>query len=698
MNESSLKIDGEKQVIRLFSWLVDFYNVLRHCWFIVIMLLIGIVALWIAPPGIDVIRSVGIDTRYEVWTSILLFFFLFWWGGINWHGARVLLHFSDILYFNKANSLWIQKYLPRVFGLFPYLIFLVALFNAHNPYTIYYVVTILLGLAFFVFTIFRRNLLKKVEPKGKALQKITKVVPLQPDSYELTLGELKNQWLPIVGMSLLFVLIFVIILIAPYQAPIILTALGVILSALAGWTSLGVLLIFFDKFTYLPLLLTTVLLSITWGAFNWNCNSVIPSHNFTIPERPTYSTYFHEWALSRMEENPGLHKGSRYPVFIITAEGGASRSGYWVGRTLSQMQDKNQHFGEHVLAISSVSGGSLGSGVFTCLYDHYYVSSKNKPEDTVGFTARIKTFLKEDYLSHVTAALVYPDLFQKFIPWSIPSWSRAKYLERAWETPWSNLSEPFNYFDREFTEIWHPKGKALYKTPLMVLNTTHMESGKRAVISYPRFDNTRHTDVIDLLSEPQLASQFKMSEAISSSARFPYITPSSRLIKDDHQVWGHVVDGGYYENSGLYTALDIYNQIKTDTLIKEKYFQVRFIVIRAFPDTEAYAPLVTNNELIDPIRTLLKTRTARNSHSNGLLELMLEEEGIPTDTLGQYNTRFVLDRGNEVPVNWYLSEAAINCIESDLEKQKEAEGYQHIVALLAPWEKNTAIDSRITHK
>src|SRR5204862_4130908 len=57
---------------------------------------------------------------------------------------------------------------------------------------------------------------------------------------------------------------------------------------------------------------------------------------------------------------------TKRPMILVAAQGGASRSGYWVATILGALEDAVTDFPFHrsVFAISSVSGGSLGAAVY----------------------------------------------------------------------------------------------------------------------------------------------------------------------------------------------------------------------------------------------------------------------------------------------------------------------------------------------
>jgi hypothetical protein len=88
------------------------------------------------------------------------------------------------------------------------------------------------------------------------------------------------------------------------------------------------------------------------------------------------------------------------PMVVVAAEGGASRAGFWAAETLGRLQElSNGDFANHVFAISSVSGGSVGSAAFVS-----QVHENLAPRE--GFRAATRDAAGGDYLSPVLAGLL----------------------------------------------------------------------------------------------------------------------------------------------------------------------------------------------------------------------------------------------------------------------------------------------------
>ena len=78
-----------------------------------------------------------------------------------------------------------------------------------------------------------------------------------------------------------------------------------------------------------------------------------------------------------------------------------------LGALEDQARAGGMSFADHLFAISSVSGGSLGAAAF----DAALVTGSDG-----AVSPRIKTMLGTDLLAPAIAALLYPDLFQRFLP------------------------------------------------------------------------------------------------------------------------------------------------------------------------------------------------------------------------------------------------------------------------------------------
>src|SRR5205814_256662 len=98
---------------------------------------------------------------------------------------------------------------------------------------------------------------------------------------------------------------------------------------------------------------------------------------------------------------------------------------------------------------------------------------------------------------------------------------------------------------------------------LLLLNTTHVENGRRYVAA-PFNDSTFFLDGRNL--HWSLGADLRLSTAVHNSARFSYVSPAARIERHDGKDYGSLVDGGYFENSGLATVGDLYRAIDSALL------------------------------------------------------------------------------------------------------------------------------------
>ena len=111
------------------------------------------------------------------------------------------------------------------------------------------------------------------------------------------------------------------------------------------------------------------------------------------------------------------------------------------GNVPARAQDRCPNFAQHVFAISSVSGGSIGAGIFSA-------SGKEFAQNTtwqgckfgdlgVGpFEAKSNAILNRDFLSPVVAAALFGDLPNVFVPILKPNSDRARAFDMALESAW----------------------------------------------------------------------------------------------------------------------------------------------------------------------------------------------------------------------------------------------------------------------
>lgn len=106
------------------------------------------------------------------------------------------------------------------------------------------------------------------------------------------------------------------------------------------------------------------------------------------------------------------------------------------------------------------------------------------------------------------------------------------------------------------------------------------------------------------------APDIRLSTAAAMSARFPIISPHGAIRNLSNRVVDQVVDGGYFENDGLATALDIAKALKD--------FDLKPLVIRITNESLSAPPSPAQDALYRPRlprRERLPCSTATSRHS-----------------------------------------------------------------------------------
>ena len=177
-------------------------------------------------------------------------------------------------------------------------------------------------------------------------------------------------------------------------------------------------------------------------------------------------------------------------------------------------------------------------------------------------------------------------------------------------------------------------------------------------------------------------SRIRLSTAVGISARFPWVTPAATLDVHDAKLGDakkiRVVDGGYADNSGVDTALDVIKSIETVISqlnastnpeqsigeLKSKYKKISLnLIILSAGDY----PIRTSfflGEYLEPIRALLTTRKARANVAISRASRELQTIEIEKLSKGNSIFRVTADRARlvkisndyyELPLGWAIS-------------------------------------------
>jgi hypothetical protein len=405
-------------------------------------------------------------------------------------------------------------------------------------------------------------------------------------------------------------------------------------------------------------------------------------------ERKAVDEAFDQWLASRKDRAAYEAAGKPYPVYVVASEGGGLYAAYLTAQFLTRMQDLCPSFAQHVFSVSSVSGGSLGAAVFAGLVasqpDTAQIAPcKALPAGPGPLETQAKSILSSDFLAPAVWGALFPDFLQRFIPHSLPALDRARVLEAAFEQAW-NAPGPDNpmlagLFDLCGKEMGDCLAGA---TPLLAFNVTNVETGLQMVLSPldlspvgsnvdPAAPTSRK--VYDFFGVAGIEPfSVQLSTAVGLSARFPWLSPPGwytydpplseesmmKRVREARTKSGKTrltfVDGGFVDNSGVATALNIAQYL--DAREPRPKVDFRVIMISALwaplDRLQIDPPLDRNSgEIQPPINAAVNTRQGRGFKTQ--FDAALEAKpGLNISEIGFYYGYL------ELPLGWQLSEVS----------------------------------------
>ena len=268
--------------------------------------------------------------------------------------------------------------------------------------------------------------------------------------------------------------------------------------------------------------------------------------------------------------------GDAVPMVFVAAPGGGIRAAYWTASVLDELEAEALCGPAPIFAVAGVSGGSVGTATWL-----------STPADASEEVARIAD---EAALAATVAGLFGRDALVPFHGITQAYDDRAALLERGWEHGWEE--DPTSLVDPWVTA----SGQADW-APISLLHGSSSTTGCRTVVTNagrmgatdqgPCLDAARGDGPLEATATlltgvragdddgPATGGQLVMTHGLRSStaallsARFPVVSPSALVIGpcgpdvgDDCTGTHYVVDGGYYENTGLLSIAELLPEVE----------------------------------------------------------------------------------------------------------------------------------------
>ena len=546
--------------------------------FALVLTLLAGLALAFMQQGVDLIRTIAEGGQATGWLFFVLT--LLFLGVQAWFWPRMIIESNYGRQRKTWRPLWLLEWTPRVLGVTPFVFALIAVVRGPAPNGWMLALVVFWGLALFVFLVIRTRL-------------------FGPD---------KGPWSWLGPAWAIFSFVLAAAAVAafvvwPVGLPVILGAPAVVFLAFGLFIPPVLTLIQLSRGFRLPIFGTILVIAIV--ASGWLDNHQVGARPPWVTKVDAASQQIgldQAYAIWR-QQAPKAADGT-LPIVLVASEGGASRAGYWTGETLSALTAAfGPDFVKSIFAISSVSGGSVGAV-------GYVAAEREAPTaKPLQLENRISAFTGADALSPALGGMLFPDLLQRFIPAPfLPD--RAQALERAWERAWAAHCPgdcKDNALAGPFQAIWEDHLQAGRRwLPLVVVNGAGEETGRPLLTSKLDLGHGL-TDADDFYAINKM--DIPASTAIHNGARFPWISPAGRMPCPG----GHIVDGGYFEGSGLETVRQMALGIKKAAGANQD--KLRFVVIFIAYRPPSPPPSKTFlNDVLAPFAAIFNARAAAGPH------------------------------------------------------------------------------------
>ncbi|MEZ4778651.1 MAG: hypothetical protein R2786_04640 [Flavobacteriaceae bacterium] len=259
------------------------------------------------------------------------------------------------------------------------------------------------------------------------------------------------------------------------------------------------------------------------------------------------------WDSIQKKENPTL--------FFIASHGGGLKANVWTLNVVNTLQIQSQgKLLQNTIALSGASGGSLGLALYTGLYR----------EDGMDFNKiqqKIDTVARQNYTSIDLTFTFGLDSYRKIWPFNqkFSLRDRPYYAMRKYQNHIEDKTSTLLY-DTSFRDYWKQAFQKTGYFPSLIMNTASTKGSRGILWSVKANDFNTIFPFAENLAELHNNKTLPYYQAVSTTNRFPVFSPAAKIPG-----YGHYIDAGAIDNSGLLGCLDLHNYVlRNSTFLKDK--------------------------------------------------------------------------------------------------------------------------------
>lgn len=487
---------------------------------------------------------------------------------------------------------------------------------------------------------------------------------------------------------------------------------AVVLLWLAALAYLGTILYQFNRLPDYPVLVGLIVAVIIFSRYNDNSDVRVSPLSVVSPtglnpdsslalRRPSVEAYYTRWLQTRFSGGRlpiDSASADTLPVIVIATAGGGIRATAWTTEVLYQLNSQVRGFDRYVFGISGVSGGGVGAATYVAILGGHLDSTArpkrylgNKPTvsgtyayDSARFLGPLRSVVTEDLISPITASMLFRGGLHNFMPFPIPSLDRNRWLEDAWERRLLANDNTLNanvrgLLPQSFLSLWPSRASLStdsLRLPALLLNGAVPETGQKIIMSNLMLGNTANPqnpfyDVVDLFASTRRDVPYKTATFLC--ARFPFVTsggkvsgPLPNIAPDYRNTDYHIIDGGYAENTGILTAVQLIKnlqrieaglRVRRPALLGSRVVQYHLLFLPNYAASEAKGSIATFRFLAEPIKGFLNTWDRNGVGLDQLIgrTLRRDEGGLSF----AYASLTLDTRKHRYPLGWYISPTAV---------------------------------------